>query len=127
MRRNSMWSFPVAALIALPMLGNGAEQVKLPDGVTPAMVTQGEQIFSGNGNCATCHGVKGVGTPIGPNLADKTWLHVDGSFTSLVDIIVEGVMAPKEHAVPMMPKGGSDLTDAQVKAVAAYVWTLSAE
>ena len=36
-----------------------------------------------------------------------------------------GVPKPKEHPAPMPPKGGAPLTDDQVKAVAAYVYSLS--
>jgi len=35
------------------------------------------------------------------------------------------VVSPKQYPTGMPAKGGSDLSDADVQAVAAYVWTLS--
>jgi mono/diheme cytochrome c family protein len=98
---------------------------ELPDGVTPAMVEAGESIYSGVGGCMTCHGTEGAGTPIGPVLSDGEWLHGDGSYDFLVEIIDSGVMQPAQFGVPMLPKGGTQISDDDVRAVAAYVWTLS--
>lgn len=98
---------------------------ELPDGVTPAMVTAGETIYTGVGACMTCHGPEGAGTPIGPDLSAGEWLHGDGSFDFLVGIVTSGVMEPKQFPIPMLPKGGTQISDDDVKAVAAYVWTLS--
>jgi len=98
---------------------------ELPAGVTPAMVTAGEAIYTGAGGCLTCHGPGGSGTPIGPALSDKDWTHGDGSYDFLVSIINSGVMQPTAYPVPMLPKGGTQISDNDVRAVAAYVWTLS--
>jgi len=123
MRRNLKWTLPVAAVLAaLPAAASGQE---LPAGVTAETIEQGKQIFHGDGLCVSCHGQDGQGTPIAPILADATWLHIDGSFDALVGLITKGVDAPKEAPIPMLPKGGSSITDDQVKAVAAYVWKLS--
>jgi len=48
-----------------------------------------------------------------------------GSVASLAKVIGEGVVSPKQYPTGMPAKGGSDLSDADVQAVAAYVWTLS--
>jgi mono/diheme cytochrome c family protein len=101
-----------------------AQELKLPDGVTAKMVDDGRQIFKGAGNCFTCHGENAEGTPIAPNLTDEKWLHIDGSFDEIVKLVTNGVTTPKESMLPMAPRGGSQITDDQVKAVAAYVWTL---
>lgn len=96
----------------------------LPPGVTPAMVAQGKKLFGGEGLCIACHGPDARGA-IGPNLTDATWLHGKGSFEEIVTRIVEGVPAPiSKSGIVMPPKGGSKLKDEQVKAVAAYVWSL---
>ena len=47
------------------------------------------------------------------------------SYDFMVRIITEGVPKPKQHPAPMPPKGGAALTDDQVKAVAAYEYSLS--
>jgi len=100
---------------------------ELPEGVTPAMVEEGKGLFDGAGICMSCHGPAGEGIPnLGANLTDDEWLHVDGSYESLVDNIMTGVTAQESSSgVPMPAKGGTAITDDQVNAVAAYVWTLS--
>jgi cbb3-type cytochrome c oxidase subunit III len=96
-----------------------------PKDVTPAAIAQGDSIFHKAGNCYACHGANGEGI-VGPSLADAQWIHGDGSYEMIVVTVTKGI--PKEEAkggVPMPPKGGSTITDEQVKAVAAYVWSLS--
>lgn len=102
-----------------------AADLDLPENVTPAMVAEGEIIFGGDGICFTCHMQGGVGGPLAPDLTDDTWLNIDGSYESIVQNIMDGVLEPKEHPSPMLPRGGSPITDEQVRAVGAYVWTLS--
>jgi len=100
---------------------------ELPEGVTPAMVEEGKGIYSGAGICMSCHGANGEGIPnLGANLTDDEWIHVDGSYEQIVENIMTGVTAQESSSgVPMPAKGGTAITDDQVKAVAAYVWTLS--
>ena len=98
-----------------------------PENITDAMVQEGQQIYAGAGICAACHGADATGA-IGPDLTDAEWLIGDGEFEQLVDQILEGVSAAEATnplGAIMPPKGGAAITDAQVRAVAAYVWTLS--
>jgi cbb3-type cytochrome c oxidase subunit III len=93
--------------------------------VTPAAVAKGDTIFHKNGLCYACHGSNAEGT-VGPNLTDAEWIHGDGSYESIMATVTAGV--PKEKAksgIMMPPKGGSSITDEEVKAVAAYVYSLS--
>jgi len=97
----------------------------LPEGVTPAMVTSGKELFGGKGLCLACHGPDAKGG-LGPDLTDTEWLHGEGRFTEIVARILLGV--PDEDSITgqsMPPKGGSTLTEEEIRAVAAYVWTLS--
>lgn len=105
----------------------GKMQQESPEGVTRAMVEEGKEIYSGAGICASCHGPDGEGVPnLGNNLNDVEWLHIDGSYESIVQNIVNGVTAEESSSgAAMPPKGGTDISDEQVRAVAAYVWTLS--
>ena len=99
----------------------------LPSGVTDAMVTEGQQVYGGVGLCATCHGPSGEGF-IGPSLIDSEWLNGEGTYDQIVTAIIDGVpLADIKNAMGVMmpPKGGSSITDDQIKALAAYVWTLS--
>ena len=89
-----------------------------------ALVVRGEAVFNGPGNCYACHGSKGAGS-IGPSLADETWIHSKGTLEEITAQIIHGV--PKEESksgIAMPPKGGGTLTDDDVKAVAAYVYSL---
>ncbi len=101
--------------------------VELPGNVTDAMVQEGLQIYAGAGICAACHGADAAGA-IGPDLTDSEWLVGDGEYEQLVDQILEGVSAADATnplGAIMPPKGGAAISDTQVRAVAAYVWTLS--
>ena len=102
------------------------EMQELPEGVTMAMVEEGKGLFGGAGICASCHAPDGSGVPnLGANLTDEEWVHSDGSFEGILATITAGVTADASTSgIPMPPKGGSAITDDQVKAVAAYVWTL---
>ncbi len=92
---------------------------------TAALVASGKKVFGGAGNCATCHGTDAKGTPLAPDLTDKTWLNIDGSFVAIAGLVPKGVPQPKSHPAPMPPFGGAQLNNAQVCAVAAYVYSLS--
>jgi mono/diheme cytochrome c family protein len=100
----------------------------MPNGVTPQLIALGDSLFSG-GSCQRCHGNGGVGGENGPSLKTGSWLHADGSFDGLVRVITAGV--PREALKdstrrPMRGRGGPmNLTDEHVRAVSAYVWSIS--
>ena len=99
----------------------------MPAGVTDAMLQEGQQIYAGAGICAACHGPDATGA-IGPDLTDDEWLIGEGEYEQIVTRILEGVSAAEATnplGATMPPKGGAGITDAQVRSVAAYVWTLS--
>lgn len=117
----------LAAGLTLGAAAPAAAQAKLPTGVTPAMVEKGKTVFTSSGLCFACHGQDGKGA-VGPSLVDGTWIHVkDGDYNGLVTVITKGISAAeaKTGKGPMPPKGGSQISDDDVKAVAAYVWVLS--
>lgn len=100
------------------------ESEELPGSMTAATVEEGHTIFHGGGLCSTCHGENGAGTPLAPSLSDAEWLNIDGSLDAITQLISLGVPEPKQHVVPMAPRGGSQITDDELRAVAAYVWSL---
>ncbi len=102
-----------------------APQVALPEGVTQQMVTAGEQVFTGAGNCFTCHGQGGAGTPLAPVLNDSEWLHIDGALEAIEGIVRAGVPQPAQFPAAMPPMGGAQLSDDQIRDVAAYVFSIS--
>ena len=97
----------------------------LPEGVTVAMAEEGQSIFHGQGICVTCHLRGGGGGPLAPNLTDDVWLNIDGEYESIVNLVMTGVPQPLEHPGQMLARAGTSITDDQVRAVAAYVYTLS--
>ena len=99
---------------------------ELPEGVTMAMVDEGKTVFEGAGICSSCHGPAGAGIPnLGADLTDDEWTHSDGSYEGIVETVMTGVTAEASSTgVPMPAKAGTNITDAQVRAASAYVWTL---
>lgn len=67
-------------------------------------------------NCAACHGQEGEGL-IGPNLADKYWLH-GGTNVAIYEVIAEGVPAQG------MPPWQSVLSAEQIAQMVAYIRSL---
>ncbi|HVB37366.1 MAG TPA: c-type cytochrome [Vicinamibacterales bacterium] len=111
-----------------PNAGREAAVLPVPQGATRDMVALGERIYHGQvggASCTGCHGGNAQGTPLGPSLTGNQWLWSDGSYAGIAKAIADGVPQPKNYRSPMPPMGGAQLTPDQVKAVAAYVWSLS--
>jgi cbb3-type cytochrome c oxidase subunit III len=107
------------------VVGSRPAVAQAPAGVTPAAIAQGDSIFHSKGNCYACHGANAQGA-VGPNLTDAEWLHSDGSYDAIIKQVTAGVpQAESKSGIAMPPKGGSTITDDEVKAVAAYVYSLS--
>lgn len=136
MRRLVVATLAIAALAAChkgggASAGSGpAAKMATPAEVTPANVALGDSLFN-NGSCMRCHGKAGIGAANGPVLTDNSWDQLTtGSIEELKGIITTGV--PKEKIKvttrpnAMRARGGPmNLTDAQIVALAAYVYTLS--
>jgi mono/diheme cytochrome c family protein len=100
-----------------------------PAGATVAMVALGDSVFHGQaagGTCFTCHGMDAKGTALAPSLADNQWLTGDGTYAFIQKRVTDGVPNPTPpYTAAMPPKGGANLTPDQIKAVAAYVFSIS--
>ncbi len=110
--------------------GHGVDVASLPvpPGATREQVLLGSRIFWGEasgGTCSGCHGSDGKGSTVGPNLTSGEWSWGDGSWPAIAATIDKGVVAPKHADGAMPPRGGAPLSDADVKAVAAFVWGIS--
>lgn len=126
--------FPALVLAAAIACGGSSSPTapteNPPPGATAAMVAEGRNIFN-NGTCQTCHGRNGTGGNLGPDLTDRVYLHNSGNWEELIEIIRTGVPASEfksPNSLPeffMQPSGAMALSDAQIRAVAAYVWSLS--
>lgn len=82
-----------------------------------AAATAGEEVYLDN--CAACHGDAGNGDTFqgAPALNDAIWLY-GGDY----DTLYETVYNSRYGQMPAM--GGADLTEAEIRAVAAYVHSL---
>ncbi len=117
----------VTVALGLSLVVVSAAKAQLPEGVTQQMIDEGKTIFNGAGICMACHGMDAKGVPnLGANLTDEEWNLGDGSYEAIVKTITEGVSSDKSSSGTVMPpKGGSQINDEQLRAVAAYVWSLS--
>ena len=101
----------------------------VPEGATAKMAALGDSIFHGEtagGMCFTCHGADAKGTALAPSLLAHKWITGDGSYMFIQQRVTEGVPTPTPpYPGPMLPMGGAQLTAAQIKAVAAYVYSIS--
>jgi glucose/arabinose dehydrogenase/mono/diheme cytochrome c family protein len=100
----------------------------VPPGATGEQVALGDRIFHGQaagGTCSGCHGSDARGGPQAPSLVSGHFFMGDGSLGAITATITDGVPRPHDYEVPMPPKGGAPLTNADVAAVAAYVWAIS--
>lgn len=122
-------SAPVASAPA-PQYGaqaasGGAETsgLPIPPGATAAQVAHGQVVFKG-GSCGACHGADAAGGPVGPPLNTGSPIWTDGSLAAITDLITKGVPTPKQYRSPMPPMGGAQLSDDDLAAVSAYVWSV---
>lgn len=113
-----------------PRIAMSQEMIVVPDSVTPQRVLDGSNLYN-DGSCVVCHSVGGRG--IGeraPDLSDIEWLHSEGDFDGIFGTIFWGVSKDEMKAVAprpfeMHPRGGMNVDREQMKALAAYVWTVS--
>ena len=100
-----------------------------PAGATPQTTAIGDSIFHGEaagGLCFTCHGPDAKGGPLAPPLVSHKWISGDGSYEFIQDRVTKGMPNPTPpYTSPMLPMGGAQLTPDQIKAVAAYVYSIS--
>lgn len=96
---------------------------------TPALIARGDSIYHGllaGGTCSACHGDQGKGNEaLAPGFTSGRWLGGDGSYSFIVRVVAQGVATPKQGQLTMPANGGAQLTPLDVRAVAAYVYSLS--
>lgn len=118
----------IATLLAgavMPAAAQSTSSAGAAPAVTPALIARGDTVFHGSGNCYACHGAKAEGL-VGPNLTDAEWIHSKGTYEEIVTQINKGVSKEESKSgVPMPPKGGAAISEDDVKAVAAYIYSLS--
>jgi mono/diheme cytochrome c family protein len=115
-------------MLALNFAGAGAQVVprQRPAEITDSAIAWGDALFHGSANCSRCHGAWGRGSEYGPALTDAIWLHGPGTFEWLVRAVNHGI--PENWSVsgiPMPSRGAEPMPEGDVRAVAAYVWSIS--
>jgi mono/diheme cytochrome c family protein len=97
----------------------------LPPGVGAEVGDQGREVYERS--CVMCHGEQGEGTALGPSLTDAAWLRGrTGTFEEIVGVVRDGVESDSAgYPVPMNPRGDGTLTDDEVRAVAAYAYSIA--
>ena len=107
--------------------GRATPDLPVPPDATKDQVALGDRIFHGeadNGTCSGCHGSDAKGTSVGPDLTNGIWVWGDGSLGAITKTVTDGVPRPRNYTGVMPPKGGAQLSDADVAAVSAYVWAI---
>ena len=94
----------------------------MPQGVSAEQGARGRQVYATT--CIVCHGEDGRGNQLGPSIADGEWRNVPGgSYEEVVTLVRQGVPQPEEFEVPMPGYAGL-LSEDEIRAVAAYAWSL---
>jgi mono/diheme cytochrome c family protein len=110
---------------ATPAAPQSTSEAPAAEASASALITRGDAVYHGPGNCYACHGNKGEGL-VGPNLTDSEWIHSKGTLEEIEAQITHGVTKEESKSgIPMPPKGGAALSDEDIKACAAYVHSLS--
>lgn len=87
--------------------------------LTTATIDAGRKIFHGKGTCFGCHGDKLQGGPVAPALTGRSWRHIDGSYSAIIDRVDNGLAGTL-----MVPHPGG-IEESQVFLVASYVYAVS--
>jgi len=120
------WAPAVLAVVIALSAGDriasqGGARSTPPDStaITEQLIRDGRAIFRGHGGCVACHGAKLEGI-VGPTLRDHKWKDAaNGDYAAIVRVITTGV---PNTVMVARPNG---ISDAQIAAVAAYVWAVS--
>ncbi|HEU5303930.1 MAG TPA: cytochrome c [Gemmatimonadales bacterium] len=119
----------LAAGMAL-LIGTGPvaaqDTAPAPAGVDSASIAAGRLLYQGRGQCVGCHGERGQGTADGPSLIGGPWTLGDGSFPWLLHLTRHaGWGARSREGDPQPMRGPTVLDSAEVRRVAAYVFSIS--
>ena len=103
----------------------------LPAGMTVGTIAQGDAIYHGKGGCYQCHGADATGIMRrGKSLtAGLIYMPMAGmaGWVGIDSLILNGMAETVTRSEIAMPMRGlrSDLTNDEVRQVAAYVWALA--
>ncbi len=100
----------------------------LPPGMTLDMIRAGDQLFHTKAGCFVCHGSEGQGMPAAGDAITNSLSYVQHDWRQIDSLITAGLPdAYTRSPIAMPPRGArSDLSDAEIQRIAAYVWAISA-
>jgi mono/diheme cytochrome c family protein len=102
------------------------DTASMPAGVDSGGIAAGRRLYQSRGGCVPCHGERAEGTPDGPSLIEGPWTLGDGSFPWLLHITRHaGWGARGRDGDPRPMRGPTVLDSAEVRLVAAYVFSIS--
>ncbi len=83
---------------------------------SPEVLAFGKRLYLTS--CSDCHGNYGTGSKRAPSISDSTWVHGNGHFPHVAEII--------RHGIPgtMMLGWSTKFQDTDIKALAAFVTAL---
>lgn len=102
------------------------DQIQADEGLMRVVRETGHRLFGDN--CAACHGQDAKGRANFPDLTDDDWLWGNGEPEMIAETLRVGINSPHEETrFSQMPAFGRDqlLTSAEVRTVAAYVYSLT--
>lgn len=114
---SGLFSNPIASF--RKQIRPSVADLPLPPGVTREQLALGDRVFHGeaaNGQCSSCHGIDGAGGPRGTDLKAGNFNWSDGS--------VSGIKSVMLHNMAIQPGMDGNLKQADIDAVAAYVWAI---
>jgi cytochrome c5 len=99
----------------------------LPSGMTLDMIRDGDLLFHGKAGCFVCHGSEGQGMPAAGDAITNSLAYVQHDWRQIDSLITAGIPdAYTRSPIAMPPRGArSDLSDADIRRIAAYVWAIS--
>ena len=110
--------------LALPLLALFVASPLVGQEVTDEQVAAGAALYGGDGGCSICHGPDAKGVPgMTKDLTNGEWTAAEGgTLEALAGVIKDGLSAAETGGMPMP---AATLDAAQIKAMAAYVRSLS--
>lgn len=107
--------------------GQPAKLPRLPNGMTIAMIVQGDSLFRGKGGCVTCHGQEANGMPDMGSGITSGLLFIPHEWSAIDSLIQAGIPEPVTRTSIAMPARGasSNLTPEESRLIAAYTWAIS--
>jgi mono/diheme cytochrome c family protein len=99
----------------------------MPPGMTVPMLVHGDSLFHSKGGCFACHGSEGQGLPAAGDAITVSLNYAQPEWRSIDSLITAGIPDGLTRSPISMPwRGGrGDLTDAEIRDIAAYVWAIS--